>query len=113
MLVVIEGDGCGVLHRPGHHEAGVAAHGGQVADKLGVAGEEADPHPGEVRSLRERVDRYEPVEPVLEHRPAGAVPGELRIALVGEDRHAVRAPPGGDCGQILELAGRVARRVHP
>ena len=68
---------------------------GQEADEVAVAGVEADPDPGQVRALRQRVDGHHAVDPVLEERRRRAVPGELGVALVGEDRDAVGPAPRG------------------
>ena len=101
------------LHRAGDHEAGVLADLGEVGDQLPVAGVEPGPRPGQVRSLRQRVDGQHAVGAVFEDRARRAVPGELDVALVGQHGHAVGPPPGRDRAEVVEAAGRVARRVHP
>ena len=45
--------------------------------------------------------------------PGWTVPGELRVALVGEHGHPVRPAPGGLGAEIAQAAGRVGRRVRP
>ena len=61
----------------------------QVPDKISVPGEETGPQPREIRPFRKRVDRDDSLGAVLEDRAAGPGPGELYVALVGEDRHTV------------------------
>ena len=85
----------------------------EVGHQLGVAGEEADPHPGQVRPLRQRVHGHHALQARLEDRTGRALPGELGVALVGEDRHPVPASPGGRRGQVGQPARRVGRRVDP
>ena len=81
--------------------------------QLGIAGVEAHPHAGQVRSLGERVDRHHPVEAVLEDRAGRPGPGELGVALVGEDRHAPRPSPRRLRGQVAQAPGGIGGRVRP
>ena len=113
MVVVGQGRRTGGLCRSRDHEPGVLAHGPQELDQLGVPGVEADAHAGQVRALGERVHRHHAVASVLEHRAGRAIPGELGVALVGEDRNAVRTPPGGLGPEVPQATGRVRRRVRP
>ena len=69
--VVVEGGHRPGLDRAGDHETGVAADVGQIADQVGVAGEEAGPHPGQVGPLGQRVDGHHAVHA----RPASTVGG--------------------------------------
>ena len=108
-----ERDRRGVLDRTGDHETGVAADRGKVRDEVRIAREESDPEPGEIRPLRERVDGDHAFGPMGEDRPPGAVPGELDVALVGEDRHAPRPSPRGRGRHVLELTSGVAGAVEP
>ena len=89
------------------------AHGPEELDQLGIPGVEADPHAGQVRALGERVHGDHAVGTVLQHRPRRAVPGELGVALVGEQGNAVRPPPGGLRPEVAQAPGRVRRRVRP
>ncbi len=63
----------------------------RYSTSTGVAGVEPDPHPRQVRALRQRVQRQHPVGAVLDDARRRALPGELGVALVGEHRH-VHAP---------------------
>ena len=103
----------GRLHGARHHEAGVLAHLGEVAHERGVTGVDAGSHARQVRPLRQGVDREDALRPVLEDRPRRAIPGELHVALVGEHGHPARRPPRGGRAEVAELAGGVARHVHP
>ncbi len=62
-LVPERGDRAG-LHRAGDHQTGVPSHVEQVADQIGVAGEETRPDAREVRPLGEGVHRDHPVSPL-------------------------------------------------
>ena len=70
MVVVVEGDDGGGLGGSRHHHPDVLAHLLQVVDELGVAGVEPDANPGQVRSLRQRVDGDDAVGAVLQDRLA-------------------------------------------
>ena len=66
MLVVGQGHRAGRLRRTGHHQSGMLADDPQEVDQFGVAGEEADPHPGQIGALRQRVHGHHAFEPALQ-----------------------------------------------
>jgi hypothetical protein len=85
----------------------------EVGHQLRIAGIEADSHPGEVRSLGQRVDGDDTVQAVLEDRPLPSYPGELAVALVAEDRDVVGPTPRRRPLQVVERPRRVAGAVGP
>ena len=113
MVVVVEGDDAGGLSGTGHHHPDVLADLLQVAHQVAVAGVEADPHPGEVRPLGKGVHGDHPVEAVFQDAATATGPGELHVALVGEDRHAVVTPPTGHCPEVVDAPGWIPGTVGP
>ena len=94
------------------------------------SGRRADARPGGTRPARRRRRRSPPgrrpgwnawtasARPRrrrcrLEHRSWWAVPGELGVTLVGEDRHARARAPGRLGAEIAQTACRVGWRVRP
>ncbi len=56
--IVVERRHAGRLGRAGHHHSDVFADLLQVADEFGVTGVEADAQSGEIRTLRQRMNRH-------------------------------------------------------
>ena len=113
VAVVVERDDRGGLDRPGHHEAGVLAQLGQVVDEVGITRVEADPGARQVRPLRQGVHGQHALEAVGHDGAPRTVPRELDVALVGQHGHPVPAAPRRRRAQVVDSAGRVARRVDP
>ena len=59
------------------------------------------------------MDGDDAVEAVLDDRVPRACPGELDVALVAEDGHAVGSPPRGRGPKVVNGARGVGRCVHP
>jgi hypothetical protein len=104
-LVAIGGDR-DVLQRHRHLWGCDIAQLVKGSEKLAVAGGETDAHAGQVRTLRQRLERDDvgEVGPGAFQRAARGLPGvDFRIALVAQDHEAVAV------GELLQPGEVVAR----
>ena len=113
MCLVVKGRRACCLRRARDHEPLVFPYLSQVGNELGVTCVEPDPQTGQVGALGQRVNGQHPLGAVLENRPGRSDPGELQVALIGGDGHAVGPSPFGSPTQVVQGAGWVGGGVHP
>ena len=119
--LVAEGRDHGGLHRRRDDHAEVLAHGGELVDDRGVAGDEAGTVAGHVRALGQRLHGQQAgdvavVDRRVEDRACRGVVGELGVALVrGEDRAVLlgEAHPAAQQFERGDGAVGVGGRVDP
>ena len=111
-LVSPGSSGC-ALDRTRNHASSVLAHLAEIVHQPRVASIETGPDARQVRSLRQGMDAEHAVNPRRQDRAGRTLPGELQVALVAQHQHVVGAAPACCCGQVVESARRIARRVDP